>query len=675
MLLLWIFLLSAPNALPASFFCPDPEASDRLTIDCLGPRFTWLHAVFDNFPSLLSFVWRLRCASGLCPRDLEDYGCSCRYVAAGNPVDPLDICCETHRRCHQNAAPCRLELPPPPLNLTCAAVNTGCDAGDLCRQTFCECDRAAVACMTRSRYNSSLRGFAESSCSAANGTDLLGGAMATGEVFTGADLNETVAEEALQQEEINEDQMTHGLSAVGPDSLLFVHDGETQNDSGSEPISSLSSADGNERTNQSSLAGTAAFVQRETFGEGSAVATESSLISAKPKISLKITTSTNPTRSYEKEEDDGVEREASEEHAVTRTTLGRRGSSITPRRENNGPTRSPAAAAVGSKRLAMMEAESEEEPREEAGAPTPPFVEDGQAGGSPNLDVVQKRAVPLFAWSLLESVGLTDTWQPDSKECSRSFGVYGSDGGTRREVPALGEMLHCLTGRCPHEYEMYGCYCGQEGGGKPLDQLDRCCFFHHCCMKQIRSMGCRADRRLNADVSCEGGEPRCNGVTVCDKLQCVCDKTSAECMAAARFNHSLPAQRCRGPPPPCHRASRPPKASRESSESSEEQQGEATSLQHPDSSDLTGEEKSNPPAAESSGGDIQPPRLPPAASSKDSSEPPALSGTQTHNQRPAVGQEEEEQEEEEEEEEEQEEEEEEQEEEEEEEDNDEEDEN
>uniref|UniRef100_A0A7N8XMW1 Phospholipase A2-like central domain-containing protein n=1 Tax=Mastacembelus armatus TaxID=205130 RepID=A0A7N8XMW1_9TELE len=40
-------------------------------------------------------------------------------------------------------------------------------------------------------------------------------------------------------------------------------------------------------------------------------------------------------------------------------------------------------------------------------------------------------------------------------------------------LPALGEMLHCLTGRCPHEYEMYGCYCGQEGAGLPLDQLDR----------------------------------------------------------------------------------------------------------------------------------------------------------------------------------------------------------
>uniref|UniRef100_A0A3B4WDT8 Phospholipase A2 n=1 Tax=Seriola lalandi dorsalis TaxID=1841481 RepID=A0A3B4WDT8_SERLL len=94
-------------------------------------------------------------------------------------------------------------------------------------------------------------------------------------------------------------------------------------------------------------------------------------------------------------------------------------------------------------------------------------------------------------------------------ECSRSLTLYGSDGRARREMPALGEMLHCLTGRCPHEYEMYGCYCGQEGGGQPLDQLDRCCFFHHCCLKQISSMGCRSERKLNAQISCESGKPRC----------------------------------------------------------------------------------------------------------------------------------------------------------------------
>lgn len=60
------------------------------------------------------------------------------------------------------------------------------------------------------------------------------------------------------------------------------------------------------------------------------------------------------------------------------------------------------------------------------------------------------------------------------------------------------------------------------------------------------------------------------GVTVCDKLQCVCDKTTAECMAAAHFNHSLPAPQCHGSTPPCRRASRPPKPLRVSPQSSEE---------------------------------------------------------------------------------------------------------
>ncbi|XP_035526204.1 mucin-17-like [Morone saxatilis] len=169
-----------------SIFCPDPEGGnqneDHVT-DCLGLRFTWLHSVFDNFPSLLNFALKLRCETGLCPRDLEDYGCSCRYAAAGNPVDPLDACCETHRLCYQNVAPCRQQLPPLPDNFTCPAENTSCDGGDWCQQRFCECDRAAIDCVTQSSYNSTLRGLAESSCFATNHTDVLGGTVETAELF------------------------------------------------------------------------------------------------------------------------------------------------------------------------------------------------------------------------------------------------------------------------------------------------------------------------------------------------------------------------------------------------------------------------------------------------------------------------------------------------------------
>uniref|UniRef100_A0A3Q4MX78 Phospholipase A2 n=1 Tax=Neolamprologus brichardi TaxID=32507 RepID=A0A3Q4MX78_NEOBR len=123
----------------------------------------------------LSFVSKLHCATGICPRDLEDYGCSCRYVAAGNPVDALDVCCEAHRLCYQHAAPCRQELPLAPYNFSCAAAaNTSCGETyslfwEMC--LFCECDRAAIDCMTQSPYNSSLRGLADTSCRVDNQSD------------------------------------------------------------------------------------------------------------------------------------------------------------------------------------------------------------------------------------------------------------------------------------------------------------------------------------------------------------------------------------------------------------------------------------------------------------------------------------------------------------------------
>ncbi|XP_071348395.1 otoconin-90 isoform X2 [Trachinotus anak] len=750
MFLMWILFLSAgPNALSASsIFCLDPEASDQnpdFMIDCLGLRFTWLHSLFDNFPSLLNFALKLRCTTGLCPRDLEDYGCSCRYAAAGNPVDPLDICCETHRLCYQNAAPCRPELPPLPHNLTCSPANSSCDAGDWCEQRFCECDQVAIECMSQSSYNSTLRGLAQSSCSAAHQTELLGGAVEADDAFRGADvlsavndsvsfqlsnssllsaemeplmtgrvenqsdtvgmdsdlttpppgppppptpaeefeeseggaeeveeeetmhlsviskdLNETATEEALEQEEINEDHTTHNPPAISLDSvLLSLSEAESEPTELSSPTMSPAWTTTPLRTTTPSELTTTTV--EESSEEASVIVTTSSLTSAKSQNGAigksTPTFPTTPSKSSEEEEDgkeeddsDEEEQEASDEYikdvfttttdktqstttpATGSSTLtakmtsasptgpgitftpaspsaseerGGRGvgeesagshrataatspgpqvstrvttrsatrgsppetrplrttapassqeedltpppaaplsplntgqepptsattppsstsirtvTSVKPRSEVNMSAPTTTAAAVRSPSLTTTEAASEEEPQEEAGTTVtqkPPCVEGEAADSSQekdtdDRDVAQRRTVPFFAWSLLESVGLTDLQlQPNSEECSRSFTLYGSDGRARREMPALGEMLHCLTGRCPHEYEMYGCYCGQEGGGKPLDQLDRCCFFHHCCMNQISSMGCRSDRKLNAQISCESGKPRC----------------------------------------------------------------------------------------------------------------------------------------------------------------------
>lgn len=105
---------SSPASCVGSVFCSDPNldhvtgnrvawvswppggarsplCSDLLLLpECVGLRFSWLHAVLHDWPSVLNFAARLRCSSGLCPRQLHDYGCSCRHVASGNPVDALD---------------------------------------------------------------------------------------------------------------------------------------------------------------------------------------------------------------------------------------------------------------------------------------------------------------------------------------------------------------------------------------------------------------------------------------------------------------------------------------------------------------------------------------------------------------------------------------------------------
>ncbi|XP_060899736.1 otoconin-90 [Labrus mixtus] len=878
MFLIWVFLLSAaPHALSSgSVLCREPEASDPSAehmIDCLGLRFTWLHSVFDNFPSFLRFALKLRCATGLCPRDLEDYGCSCRYVAAGNPVDALDVCCGTHRMCYQNTAPCRQELPLLPNNLTCSAANSSCgDVGDWCQQRFCECDQAAIDCMTLSSFNSTLRGVAESSCSASNVTDLLSSSFNTSEVFietdllsagndsvsqqlfnssllsaemdalmtSGADnrsdtaamdgdlvtpppgppppltpdeefeegeggaeeveeeektqtsfiskeLNEALTEEALELEEIYTDQTAHSPPAVSPESGLFSKEGETQSDAESEPTYHSAQSFGNENKEESTtppssnddITSTSRRTStswrttnptevtptglKDSSEEGSEIVTTLSVTSVKPQISsAERETATSTARAFKssEEEEEEEEQKASDEDGIdvlttttamtvttqmttttstqsvtrdesdearggpttstTTTTASPTGPEVTtsrmersstprsrpsstPRRPTDPdtsqeddfpPQRLPAALSLLSRgqgappptlapttsvksvsqwtptrRVTLWktgseiitstrstpvappttteaDSEEEEEQEERSELAEEPPCEDGQpADSSQERDTddrraAHKRAVPFFAWSLLESVGLTDIQlQPDSKECSRSFTLYGGDGRARREMPSLGEMLHCLTGRCPHEYEMYGCYCGQEGGGgTPQDQLDRCCFFHHCCLKQIGSMGCRSERKLNAQISCENGKPRCQGLAACDKLQCVCDKATAECMAAAHFNHSLPAPRCHGPGPPCRRASRPPKPRfpTQSSEESEEQQDpEKSNTQPPQTSQNSGEEKTNPPVASST---RPPPRTPPPPSSEESRESPSHSGIQTQNHRPSPGQ-------------------------------------
>nr|XP_058898741.1 otoconin-90 [Kogia breviceps] len=138
--------------------------------------------------------------------------------------------------------------------------------------------------------------------------------------------------------------------------------------------------------------------------------------------------------------------------------------------------------------------------------------------------------------------------------CDRFTFLHLGSGDNTWVMPQLGEMLSCLTSRCPEEFESYGCYCGQEGQGEPRDALDRCCLSHQCCLEQVRRLGCLLERLPRSPVVCVDGAPKCVGQSLCEKLLCVCDQTAAECLASAFYNQSLksPGRReCQGHRPSC----------------------------------------------------------------------------------------------------------------------------
>ncbi|XP_049621541.1 otoconin-90 [Suncus etruscus] len=160
-------------------------------------------------------------------------------------------------------------------------------------------------------------------------------------------------------------------------------------------------------------------------------------------------------------------------------------------------------------------------------------------------------AVPTSTQSLGLAVSSVKSGPENTagRACDRFTFLQRRRGDSMQRMPRLGEMLFCLTSQCPEEFESYGCYCGQEGRGEPRDTLDRCCFSHHCCLEQVRKLGCLLDRIPPSPVVCEGRTPKCVGLSLCTKLLCACDETAAQCMASAFFNQSLKSsdlQECQG---------------------------------------------------------------------------------------------------------------------------------
>ncbi|XP_044514224.1 otoconin-90 [Gracilinanus agilis] len=357
--------------------------SVTLFFDCLGSHFTWLQAIFTNFPALLHFVNKLKCVTGLCPKDFEDYGCSCRFEMEGEPMDDADNCCFQHRKCYEDAAEveCAQDLTKVSIDITCDNQNITCESKDPCEHLLCNCDKTAIECFLHSHINSSLNGLDIAFC-----------------MPTATDMN--------SKEEI----MTL------PTNLI-------------------------------------------------------------PKL---------PT--------DVILKDSSVE-AVVRVHEG----TISP--ENLVPL-----------------------------GPVLPVTMEGGANAMSALKSGDSQAQALEPTPK----------ETGGKDCERlTFVQMGDSGEVKQEMPQIGEMLFCLTARCPEDFESYGCYCGQEGRGDPADPLDRCCFSHHCCLEQVKKFGCGLKRSSRTEVTCEDHKTKCRGQNFCEQLLCSCDQSAAECMAAASFNESF----------------------------------------------------------------------------------------------------------------------------------------
>ncbi|XP_006830904.1 PREDICTED: otoconin-90 [Chrysochloris asiatica] len=409
--------------------------------DCLGPHFSWLQAVFTNFPVLLQFVNGMKCVAGFCPRNLEDYGCACRFEMEGPPVDATDSCCFQHRKCYEEAADmdCLQDPAKIPTDVDCISRTITCESQDSCEHTLCTCDKAAIECLTHSSFNSSLNHLDTSFCLAPT------------------------------PETTSRKELTTQLPRVVPE----------------EPTDSSLGA---------------------LSGE----------VAAEPK-SDRLTT-------------------------LPRTKPGR---------DLDFTEVSRATSPPGSAEIIVT-------------AKGVTLVPDGIK--PLELEVPSLKGGPE---------------QTTGQVCNRLSFRHLGHGGHTQGMPQLGEMLFCLTSRCPEEFESYGCYCGQEGRGDPRDDLDRCCSFHHCCLRQVKRLGCLLERAPQSRVLCMDGTPKCVGQSLCEKLLCVCDQTAAECMASAFFNQSLKSPgpvECQGYQAPCVDSMHGQPSASSLDSSSEENSEEATSL-------------------------------------------------------------------------------------------------
>uniref|UniRef100_A0A5F8HKU5 Phospholipase A2 n=1 Tax=Monodelphis domestica TaxID=13616 RepID=A0A5F8HKU5_MONDO len=112
------------------------------------------------------------------------------------------------------------------------------------------------------------------------------------------------------------------------------------------------------------------------------------------------------------------------------------------------------------------------------------------------------------------------------------FGVPNGQGG----MIQYRTMIKKITGYSYTKmFEKYGCTCDNRDNVKPEDAIDRCCWRHKCCYKNIDE-NCGPDWRPYDYSFVEPDELCCDSSDSCKNKICFCDMNFAYCLRSQLTN-------------------------------------------------------------------------------------------------------------------------------------------
>ncbi|XP_068098870.1 phospholipase A2 homolog otoconin-22-like [Hyperolius riggenbachi] len=104
----------------------------------------------------------------------------------------------------------------------------------------------------------------------------------------------------------------------------------------------------------------------------------------------------------------------------------------------------------------------------------------------------------------------------------------------------------------------YGCHCGANSAGRPVDAIDWCCHERACCHNEAELRGCNPVTQIYRFYIEEEQKVKClKPRDRCEKMVCECDEKAANCFRKeledynAYFRNITALGICRGPRPFC----------------------------------------------------------------------------------------------------------------------------